>query len=462
MAATTTTLTLVDGVRIVVPDSLDLITPYVLTEQQDWFEDELRFLRRLLQPGQHVIDIGACLGVYTLALAHTVGPSGSVLAFEPAPATAQLLEDSVAANGYSHVTIRRSALSAVAGTGQLSVGQHPELSALVRGTAAGAVETVPVSTLDDCLGELGERRVDFVKIDAGGEEENILKGGQQFLARHSPLVQYSVKAGTSPNLGLVAAFRARGYESYRLVPGLDLLVPFEAGSPVDDYLLNLFCCKPETAVRLAERGRLLIGTEAVQPRAADWRAAMAGFPYAKLLRERWERTMARDAGGELGEALALYWRSRDPSSSAAERFAALKASMSRLQSLSEGESAGLRRLSLARAARDFGARALAADTLAQLSEELLGGGQANPDEAFLMASERFDAIPPGNAPAQWLLAAVLEEYERLSTFSSFYTGAAAYPRLQAISDLGFASPEMQRRFALVQLRVTPKPGASGG
>jgi len=93
---------------------------------------------------------------------------------------------------------------------------------------------------------------------------------------------------------------------------------------------------------------------------------------------------------------------------------------------------------------------------------LLGGGQANPDEAFLMASERFDAIPPGNAPAQWLLAAVLEEYERLSTFSSFYRGAAAYPRLQAISDLGFASPEMQRRFALVQLRVTHKPGASGG
>ena len=32
--------TLVDGVRIVVPDSLDLITPYVLREQQDFFEVE--------------------------------------------------------------------------------------------------------------------------------------------------------------------------------------------------------------------------------------------------------------------------------------------------------------------------------------------------------------------------------------------------------------------------------------
>lgn len=41
-----TTVTLIDGVRVVVPDSLDLITPCVLQEQQDWFEDEIKFLRR--------------------------------------------------------------------------------------------------------------------------------------------------------------------------------------------------------------------------------------------------------------------------------------------------------------------------------------------------------------------------------------------------------------------------------
>ena len=50
----TTILTIVDGVRVVVPDSLDMITPYVLREQQDWFEDEIKFLRRLLQPGDKV------------------------------------------------------------------------------------------------------------------------------------------------------------------------------------------------------------------------------------------------------------------------------------------------------------------------------------------------------------------------------------------------------------------------
>src|SRR5579862_3336094 len=94
----TTVLTLVDGVRIVVPNALDLITPYVLREQQDFFEDELRFVRELLQPGQTVVDIGANYGVYTLPMAQRVGPSGHVWAFEPASSTAQILTKGIAAN----------------------------------------------------------------------------------------------------------------------------------------------------------------------------------------------------------------------------------------------------------------------------------------------------------------------------------------------------------------------------
>ena len=79
------TLVMVDGTKVVVPDSPELMTPYILREQQDWFENEIKFLRRLLQPGQNIIDIGANHGVYTLSIANTVGSSGHVWAFEPAP-----------------------------------------------------------------------------------------------------------------------------------------------------------------------------------------------------------------------------------------------------------------------------------------------------------------------------------------------------------------------------------------
>ena len=62
----TITAELVDGTKVVVPDSLDLITPYVLLEQGDWFEDEIKFLRGVVQPGATVVDIGANYGVYAL------------------------------------------------------------------------------------------------------------------------------------------------------------------------------------------------------------------------------------------------------------------------------------------------------------------------------------------------------------------------------------------------------------
>jgi len=56
----TTILTIVDGVRVVIPNSLNLMTPYVLLEQQNWFEDEIKFLRCLLQLGQKVYVIDPC------------------------------------------------------------------------------------------------------------------------------------------------------------------------------------------------------------------------------------------------------------------------------------------------------------------------------------------------------------------------------------------------------------------
>jgi hypothetical protein len=44
---------------------------------------------------------------------------------------------------------------------------------------------------------------------------------------------------------------------------------------------------------------------------------------------------------------------------------------------------------------------------------------------------------------------LLEELERLGSFSSFYTGASALQRLQIIRELGFGSSEMAAPFELV-------------
>src|SRR5260370_17805552 len=101
----TKTLEIAGGVRVVVPDSLNLLTPYVLFEQRDWFEDEIGFIRRLLRPGQQAIDIGANYGVYPLTMAKIVGPPGAVWAFQPASSTVALLPPGLPPHEFTQVVV---------------------------------------------------------------------------------------------------------------------------------------------------------------------------------------------------------------------------------------------------------------------------------------------------------------------------------------------------------------------
>ena len=355
---TSRTVTLVDGVRLVVPDSLNLITPYVLLEQEDWFEDEIKFVRRMLAPGQQVIDIGANYGVYTLSMAQAVGPTGRVWAYEPASATAAMLADSLLLNGLDRVLLERSALSSACGSAQLSLSENAELNALLHETRPGAAsETVPLVTLDERMNVHRWPAIDFLKIDAEGEETNILRGGARFFAEHSPLVQFEIKADATLQLGLVEAFAALGFNAYRLVPGLHLLVPFDMTTPPDGYLLNLFACKPDRAARLAAAGWLVESRAPVSlpnPVAGEWRQALHALPYAAQLAPHWARTMVAGLDADLDRALSLYVRSRGESLPPALRFAALAASFSLLETLCLRDAGGLRLATLARVAQAQG------------------------------------------------------------------------------------------------------------
>jgi protein O-GlcNAc transferase len=455
----TITLSLVDGVRVVVPDSLQLITPYVLTEQQDWFEDELRFLRRLLGPGCKVIDIGANYGIYTLCMAKAVGSQGVVWAFEPSSSCAALLGQGVAANGFGQVIVERSAVSNECGTGRLALNDHSELNALISPqNTAQAGENVSIVTLDDCVARYGWKDIDFLKIDAEGEEANILKGGRRFLAELSPLIQYEVKVAEGFRLELVRDFALLGYDSYRLVPGLGLLAPFAAGSIPDGYLLNLLCCKPSRAAQLAARGFLVDSAPRSTSAPATirndyyWRKTLTRFPYGAQLAVDWENATESEESGAVEDALACYAASRDQRLAAAERFNALAASFGILTSICERRPDHLRLASLARVAADYGARTASVNALQQLATAVFQKTALSLDEPFLAPCERFDSIPPGDAFGNWLLAAVLEQLERLAAYSSFYTGSSTRQRLELIKNLGFASPEMDRRLHLVKSR----------
>jgi FkbM family methyltransferase len=454
-------LTMEGGMKVCAPDSLHLITPYVLREQGDWFEDEIKFLRRIVRPGERVVDIGANYGTYTLSLARAVGPEGKVWAFEPATSTAHCLQRSLEAAGFGHVMLQRCALSDQPGRLSLSLNPNSELNALTRAGASSAdSEEVAVETLDGMLERLGWDRVDFMKIDAEGEEENILRGGRNFFERFSPLVEFEYKAGAEVNTGLVEAFERLGFRCYRLVPGLDLLMPFPAGTAADGFLLNLFCCKTDCADRLHERGVLVrfedwegLKTGAIACKAHhDWRQAMAETPFSRDLLPVWEQALAANPEPDLERALALYFFSRDASEPHGERLAALMQSFEILKSLCAARPVRLRRSTLGRVAREFGCRSEAVAALAAQGGEIANTRKIEAQEPFLPPMAWMDAIDPGAALPNMVFCTILEGMEVFSSFSSFYTGPSALPRLEMIQKLGYGSPEMGRRLELLKRR----------
>ena len=181
---------------------------------------ERRLIVRAVKPGMVAVDVGANLGVHTLALARAVGPAGRVHALEPDPANFRLLARAVAEAGAAQVTLHRAAAAAQAGEIDLHLSPvnrgdhrlHPEAARRTR-------LRVPVVVLDDLLA--GEPQV-FVKIDVQGAEVAVLRGLERTLARNPALgVLCELSPGLLRQAGtdaevLFAVLRARALRPHRV------------------------------------------------------------------------------------------------------------------------------------------------------------------------------------------------------------------------------------------------------
>jgi FkbM family methyltransferase len=382
-----------------------------------------------------------------------------------------LLSESLGINGFRQVVLDRRAVSSRSGVAELSLSPNAELNELVRSpAAAGPSETVTLTSMDEAAREHGWIDIDFVKIDAEGEERAIIRGGTNFFRTQSPLIQYEIKAGAAFNIDLVEAFAEIGYASYRLVPGLGLLAPFDPRETLDGYLLNLFCCKPDRAAGLAAEGRLALPqdwqalaatgvvNEVVQGGQAatdyGWHKVLLQSPYGRLLANDWRQTVVRVHNVEIERALALHAVAHDERLPAEERFLALRISLELLMAVCNEQPDFLRLSSLARVAHEFGARQMAVLALENLYKSIVEKQRVDTHEPFLATDERFDTLDPKGEFGNWLVCSVLEALERLSTFSSLYTGDARLTRqrLESIRNLGFGSAEMARRLALIEQR----------
>lgn len=446
-------------VSLCLPDSVQSLTTYVLLEQEDWFEDEIAFVRRLLQPGMHAIDIGASYGVYSTTMARIVGPGGKVWAFEPARSPAAYLRKSIERNRLTNIVLSHLALSNRTGAAKLNLNPQSELNSLAdEGTSHGDQETVELSTLDQCLRTYGWQSIDFVKMDAEGEEGRIVEGGQQFFAAHSPLVLFELKHGDELNWSLLRQFTGIGYRLYRLVPGLEMLAPFDAEGGANPWQLNLFACKPDRARLLEQQGLLAReqGTDMQASFQAEylWPDLLRRWPYASKRLQSWTTTDQSKRPQDhhrYRQALDCYAQARAQDLPASTRFAALRQCFIMLQQAIPPEAGCCRLQSLARVAWEFGERRVALSALQKLIDQL-SMAPVTFDEPFLVVCRRFESIDPAEELQQWCLAAALEQREKLQAFSSYFSGNGSLPSLELAQTLPFYGAEMERRRQLIRMR----------
>ncbi|WP_299454222.1 FkbM family methyltransferase [uncultured Pigmentiphaga sp.] len=155
-------------------------------------------IERLVQPGMTFVDVGANIGLHTLAAARAMRGMGRVVAFEPYGPTRALLAESVFINGFAGVVeIHEAAVSSQPGMQALHLGKtsgYHSLYALEESSAAGEVTKVPVVTLADVIPR--ETRIDCIKIDVEGAELEVLKSAMPFI-ESNPDIALIVEFGPS-------------------------------------------------------------------------------------------------------------------------------------------------------------------------------------------------------------------------------------------------------------------------
>ncbi|MBV6634184.1 MAG: FkbM family methyltransferase [Alphaproteobacteria bacterium] len=458
-----------DGALTVVPNDLSQITPYVLLEQEDWFEHELDFVRKLSAPNMRMLDIGANFGIYTLAAAKASGPSGKFWAVEPASTTADYLRQSVEANGFENISVHQLALSDSTGDGFLTISNSPELNALAE-EASENTEKVALSTLDQLMSDaFPDEQIDFVKLDAEGAEESIIRGGKQFFAEHSPLVMFELKHGGEVNKSLIAAFEDIGYKAYVSIRGIQALRPFDLSEEIDGFQLNLFGCKPDRAEQLAKRGLLVETLSALPAQAPDWSLVIRQQPWATMIGGVWLKwgQQADDLGaGQYRDALS-HWAAASligpqptsdgttpPDSEAtALRLAHLQQAwqlMTTCPQYQQEDPSAL--ISAARIARDLALRSAQLKIIGR-AIDILGTGEASIQMPFLSPAPAYDALPLKGPINDWLVCTMLCTRLTDNAFSGFFmTSAQTLNSLQEIVKTQHMPIEVLRRAMLVIIR----------
>lgn len=210
--------------------------------------------QKACQFSQTILDIGANTGLYSL-IAKTINPVAQVYAFEPLPSFNKALKQNIRLNHYD-IQVIDQAVSDFIGTAEFYAPQRGQGNLYSSSLSlehyenhqktTPIVHQVQVTTLDTFVQEHAIQSVDLVKIDAEGQDANVLKGFLNSMQQFQPDFIVEVQ---SDEIGqeIQAMLTPEKYLYFNIdeVTGLK-----QTDTLQRNYWLNFWICKVETARKL--------------------------------------------------------------------------------------------------------------------------------------------------------------------------------------------------------------------
>ena len=150
---------------------------------------EIRCAIERSMQGTTTFDVGANVGIFSVALARAVGSDGQVVAIEPDPASVRRLRGNLALNSVANARVVEAAANDREGMVELHIADDPAYNSVFaiegRHAQAGTV-WVPSVRLDQIWSDLGCPSVSFVKVDVEGAEASVIRGAAVMILTARP------------------------------------------------------------------------------------------------------------------------------------------------------------------------------------------------------------------------------------------------------------------------------------
>jgi len=166
--------------HLLLDESHDVWIAPTIRSSRQWEPTETLLFQRVIQRGATVVDVGAHVGYFTVFFSRLTGAEGHVIGFEPEPDNNRLLRANLLLNDCKNAVVETLALSNTAGDAVLFLSADNGGDHRLHSAPGRRRREIRTTTLDAYL---GERQVDFIKIDTQGAEPLVLEGMRATIAR---------------------------------------------------------------------------------------------------------------------------------------------------------------------------------------------------------------------------------------------------------------------------------------